>query len=416
MIERWCLLGLVVLGACQPPPMRLRFKLTDGDAYKCIGDTGTETTDCSDISLACKGVLSVRVVKPSDPEIPFAYVCKQLSGAQNKLCSIAGVDLPLPSKPIEEQVLEIQMAVFQKDELESDADGNPICPRVDFAADGFPKPNVTCSETDPGGCPARPAVAGRAFYYPGDEETVVELGCTDPSRLNAPECTGATSISVTTAINDFDTTVSVGPIVADRLTVSLGEPRLNASGFYDLTPTFTRPLARVGVGTTWSGEIVDLELQNTYCIEVFEDVAQATRSLTCRSLAPLPKPITRLDGSGIRLDKNTLAGILTAIGTTSFPDQGLVVGVVLSPTTGAPVAGATVTPSCAPGCTIKYLGTDRKSLVVGTQVTSSNGIFISTDAPYPATFGGPGGTMELGGLVEGKVTIVVLQGSMTTGM
>jgi len=405
VIRSGLLVAIGLLAACDPPPLTLRFSLTDGDSYRCTGDTGQDTTSCSDITMLCTGVLSVRIVPPDHPEFPYTSVCKVLSGAQGKLCSIAGVDLPPPAMPVPEQTLEVQMAVFNRHDLPVDGDGNPICPRIEYAADGFPAPQEPCSSSDdPNGCVARPAVAGRAYYHPGDEETVVELGCIELSRLTS--CSGPTSVDVFATVNDFDTVVPVGETTADRLTVSIGEPKLTDS-YYALTTTF--PLNRSGSAPpTWSGIGTGFSPQASYCLEVFEDVPQATRALTCTDTLK-----SRIDITGYLLARSTLSQILAALGKPIFPDEGLVVGVVLD-RFNRPVANAEVKGSLA-NTEIKYLSADRMSL--GTTATSTNGIWISTNAPYNSTFvwTTPPTVSAFGGLVEGKVTIVVLQQSTNAG-
>jgi hypothetical protein len=404
---------VTALAACETPPLSLRFTLTDGDSQQCIADTGNETTSCDDVTMACKGVLSVRIVPPNQPLFPYVYVCEPLVGAQNKLCAIAGVDLPQPNKPVPEQVLEVQMAVFSQDSLIAaglrDADGNFECPLVDFAANGLPEPAVDCTD---GLCPVRPAVGGRAFYYPGDEKTVIKLGCTEQSLLTAETCKGPSIIEAIATVNDFDTWVPIASTTADRVTVSIGEPKMNQDGTYSLTSTL--PLARIGAAgvPTWGAE-VDFMPQTTLCVEVFEDAPQTTRALVCREVGV--KDRERIDITGALLSRTTLTDILTAMNKTIFPDTGLVVGVVLNQFN-QPVTGANVMPSCAPpNCTVQYLSADRKTLSA-TGGTSSNGIWISTNTPYGTTFSWSGQVQPAyGGIVQGKVTIVVLQESAPIG-
>lgn len=408
-MSRYLALALVVLAACDLPPFKLKFRLTAGDAQKCIGDRDIPTTDCSDVTMTCDAVLSVRVVPPSQPEFPYISLCEPLVGAQDKLCSIAGVNLPPPNRPVPEQVLEVQMAVFPRDALSTDADGKLICPRVEFAANGLPETSLDCTN---GGCPVRPAVGGRAFYYPGDEETVVELGCTDLQLLRGQTCEGPAATELIATVNDFDTWVQVASTTADRLTVSFGEPKGDLDNGYSLVSAL--PLARAGSTSvpTWGGSL-DKPPQNPYCIEVFEDVPQATRSLVCRQLGG--QDLTNIDAVGALLSKTTLTDILRAKGRTTFPEQGLVVGTILN-RFNQPVASSIVTPSCPVGktCTIEYLSADRQSFT--TDHTSSTGIWISTNAPFGTTFEWSGQVMPgFGGLVQGKVTIVVLQESAQIG-
>lgn len=410
---RWLALAALVLVACDTPPLTLRIRLTDGDAQQCISsENGNATTDCSKINMICDGVLSLRIVPPNQPEVPYVYMCTDLVG-QPDLCSIAGPSLEQAMVPVPEQVLEIQLAVFERTSLEKDADGNYICPRVEFAANNLPETADTCFESDPSLCPARPAVGGRAYYYPGDEKTVVELGCTDLSLLNGPACVGTNLIDVTATVNDFDTWVPVSATAAQRLTVSIGEPRADLSNLYTLTGT--QPLAgpSSNVPPSWSSAL-DFSPESYYCVEVFEDIPQATRALVCRAITG-KESTEGIKMTGALLSKDTLDDVLTALGKPSFPITGLVVGVVLDEFN-RPMSGVKVSAVCGPSetCTVQYLSADRTALTSDT--TSANGIWISQDAPFGTLFQRSGTVQPtFGGLVQGKVTIVVLQESAMIG-
>lgn len=404
---------IVLVAACDSPVLRLRFALTDGAVYECISSRdGNATTDCSEINMICDSVLSIRIVPPNQLDFPYVTVCEAPPPRPpTTLCSIASITLPQPTVPIPEQVLEVQIAIFKRETLKRDADGKFICPRVEFAANNLPKPAVACFESDPSQCPARPAVAGRAYYYPGDEETVVSLGCTDLSLLNGPACVSTNTLPATATVNDFDTWVPVSAPTAARLTVSIGEPRPDQNNLFTLTGTQPLMGPSSGVPPTWSGDLSAVP-QNYYCVEVFEDIPQATRSVVCRQVPPM---FSRIDIVGALLSKDTLDDILGALDTPVFPGTGLVVGVVLDEFNN-PIAGAKVTPTCGSSqtCTVRYLSADRTTLT--TDGTSSNGIWLSTDAPFGTLFSRQGQIQTVfGGLVQGKVTIVVLQESAPVG-
>ena len=402
-------IACATLAACEPPPLTVRLRLASGNTQPCISETsGVATGVCEDFPTYptnCQPVLGIRIVPPDAPEFPYALLCKPLPG--RTLCSIAGEDLPQPTVRVPERVLEIQMAVFERSTLATDEFGDPICPRVEFAANGFPVAQESpCEEADAAACPARPALGGRAFYYPGDEETIVTLGCTDLLLLNGQSCRGEELIQVTATVNDFDNPVPVGATLANRLSVSIGEPEDIGIGH---ALTDTTPLEQTGnAPPAWRTEI-GTPFETSFCLEVFEDVPQATRSLLCRN-----KPQSEqdaIDVTGWYLAKGTLDAILTALfGSATFPAQGLVVGVVLDQV-GRPVEGTIVRATCQttdPPCTIEYLSADRTSLKM--DGTSVNGIFLSRDAPYRSHFYRTVQPAEVfGGLVQGKVTIVVLQ-------
>ncbi|MGE5182268.1 MAG: hypothetical protein ACM31C_09405 [Acidobacteriota bacterium] len=398
-------LAIVVLGALaacgDPPPLQLKYTLsTKGQA--CYAANGSAAQSCSDVAMLCKAVLSVRIISPSDPSTPFVSQCVPVIGRPD-LCSIAGIDLPPPTVKIPSQTLEVQVAVYVDSDLDHDpVTSDPICPTdLQFTPEGLP------AEATPS-----PAIGGRAFYHPGDTETVVALGCTDEPAIQDPKCVNQDTVAVTATVDDFDTEVAVPPTLADQLNVLVGEPQpvtIGATTAYELSPTQTRPLDRTVTGPTpaW-GASVDLKLQATACLEVLEDVPQATPSVTCKRLPSLG--VQQLNLGGVRLAKTTLDQILAALPShpTQFPAQGLVVGIVLDQL-GNPVANAQVTvddPS-NPMASALALSENRQQVLAG--ATTSNGIFISTDAGYGSMFSvGTRGT-AFGGLVAGKVTTVVLQ-------
>lgn len=403
---------LALLAGCDLPPLSLRFAITDGESQTCTGDTGNLTTSCQDITMLCDAVLSIRIVPPNDPSVPYVSVCKPLTGAQHKLCAIAGIDLPDPAVPIPEQVLEVQMAVFPASAVSTDPEtGELICPPVEYAANGLPIQALpVCDDLDPTSCPQVPAIGGRTFYHPGDVETVVDLGCTDLRKLQDElTCEGIQRINVTASVNDFDDVVSsVIRSVADRLTVEVGEPK-PATPTYVLNPTDSRELVRTESTTpSWSVELTDLMLKDNVCLQVLEDGAQSTSTLTCRAY----DDSDAVDLAGIYLSKTTLNQILTAIGKAgAFPDEGLVVGVVIDEFF-APLPNVAV--SCG-GCSIQYLNADKTGTVPN--ATSTSGIFVSDKAQFGTGFTIPSTVLRpvLGGQVEGKVTIVIIQDKLPIG-
>ena len=407
-------LVLLLLAACgDPPPMTLKFTVTQGDVQACVGSTGTKAMSCSDVTLLCDSYVSIRIFAPGDPTAPFVSACKPLAeGTTNKtLCSIAQVDLPAPANPVKAQTLEVDMAVYPKNKLAKNAQGDYECPAAKFGADDFPvAATEPCTDPDPSVCPPDPAIGGRAFYHAGDTETLVTLGCTNLAALEDRTCAGQSTLAVTASVNDFDTAVSVSPTTADGLLVSVGEPTFAGSlNEYQLQPAQTHLLSRATIGPvpSWQGDF-DLTLMDAACIEVLEDGAATTPALTCtNNVSPNP-----LDLPGIRLSQRTLAQVLGAIGQTTFPDQGLVVGIALD-SFGAPLQGVTITPSTTGSFTptIEYLDLTRTGTVSGS--TSASGVWVSENAPFNTVFTGAAatGTAQpgFGGLVHQKVNVVVMQ-------
>jgi hypothetical protein len=357
--------------------------------------------------MSCAAVVSIRVFNPNTPTSPVISVCQELMMASNPtLCEIAQVTLPPPASPVQAQTLEVEILVYPKNKLELDTvTHTPICPAmVDIGIDGFPTPSLVPCMPD-GPCDATPAVGGIAFYHPGDPETVVELGCADLKLLNDPVCTGATT-PITASVTDFDTLVSVPGSLAPNLAVTVGKPDTESLGtsfigLLDLTLDATTTPA-------WSGLIADRPAIT--CIQV-DEPGVAARTDTVRCKEPVTGDQTPNDFVGTRLAKATLDNIVAVLGLPAVPDVGLVIGIVLDDH-GNPAGGlqvnASVTGSFIP--TIQYLSANRQS--VGGTVTSAGGIFISQNAPFGTEFSATQGSetaTAVGGLIVGKVTIVVLQ-------
>ena len=414
-------LGVIALvAACSDPTFALRFRVTQGSEAACLNASGQQVTTCSDVTMLCRAVVSIRIFSPNDPTSPYISVCKELTGQPN-VCSIAGVDLPQPPIPVNGQTLEIQMAVYPLNKITTDPNtGDLQCPTgVAFDARGFPVESVQpCMPGDLGNCPPSPAIGGVAFYHPGDAETIVDLGCTDLAQLNDPTCTGESEVKVTAVVDDFDTDVSVQSSVADHLSLYMGDPiatiASDTTTHYQL-PLGVNPLTRsTGTSPSWSGTVT--EPFTSECVQVLEDVAGATTTVRCQ---PFPTTPPSIDATGTRLTKESLAEIVQALGLVDFPDDGLVIGVVLDPL-GNPVQNLQVVSSAG---TVSYLSADRHSVTMTS--TSSNGIFMSQDTPY-ADAGGAISTFRTstmlqsttgyGGLIDRKATIVILQFQMPQGM
>jgi hypothetical protein len=384
----------VALAACSTPDLKIVFTVADGNFGPACG-----AVDCTEVPMACESVLHLRVQRPSDPTAPLVSVCTEVRPNNTQdLCAIGQVDLPPTRLPRE--TLEIQITVWPLDMLLDPDTGRPDCGKggpIEFdAAMGFPVPVL-------GGM--NPAFGGRAFYQPGDEETVVTLGCVDVGSINEASCVGGADIQVTATVGDFENLpFSVSPTVGDRLLVSIGEP-IPFEGRHQLAPANLHALERTVDGPTpvWSGG-VDRRFASTACIQVFEDVGQATSSLRCRNVLSLDNEI---DLPGVRLPKTTLDGVLAALSMTSFPREGLTIGIVLDHV-GNPAANRTIFPTQG---TIEYLDPTRTALAPGSTTTSS-GMFVSRDAPYGTVFttSQVNQTINaLGGRVNDKVTVVILQ-------
>ncbi len=412
---------IALLAACSTPPLKLEFAVSDSPAESCGAAT------CAGIQMKCDAVVSIRILDPNDPSAPYISQCQLVSFDRTRdLCSLS--KLTLDQTPLPEQTLEVQVVVYPATDIPTDPMTNDlICPTekegLTFdVATGFPSGPIQMQDpADPTHMfEIEPAIGGRAFYHKGDSETVVTLACNDLAALNDNTCLGANSVSVTATIDDFDPPLNpVSTTVASNLTVRIGEPQFESSGSgqYVLSPTDARLLDETVISPPAWGANIDLKFQQTACLEVLEDGAMATATLTCK---PVATGTQSVDITGFRLSASLLDEILAALGNPmGILDDGLVIGVVYDDAD-AFAANQVITATAADGqtcstCTIEYLAGDRGSIVPGGTKTSSSGIFVSRDAPFGTTFStpntpqaAPGTITAIGGLVVGKVTIVVL--------
>ena len=384
--------AVLALAACQAPNARLIYEVANGTAQSC------GSASCADVKIPCESVISIRILRPDDPTAPLHTICEPLRLNVNKdLCSIAAVDLADEPLELPKETLEVQVLIWNKVDATDPETGELDCGRYDIefdAVDGFP---IAHSPT--------PAIGGHTFYHAGDEEIRVTLGCTDLPALQ--RCTAETPLAVTATVESFENIgVLVSPNEGSRLAVDIGEPTVKgAATVHSLEPgeTVTLDMRVVGVVPIWNAD-VELELVDIACVQVLENSAQATATLSCDDNR-IPPTSPMLDMRAFSLPKPTLDQVLSALGLSQFPPSGITIGIVVDASLGVPIAGETV---MAPGGTIRYLSADRSS-VGGTQTTAS-GIFVSLDAPLGTPFSVEGGLAErAGGRVQGKVTLVVLE-------
>ncbi|HET7501702.1 MAG TPA: hypothetical protein VFK02_11880 [Kofleriaceae bacterium] len=348
--------------------------------------------------------MSIRIIDP--PEEDESHVklsqCIEVIPTHNmNLCGVGSVELDPKPLPVED--LEVQIALYPTNVIEFDPmSGNPICPgKVQYAgATGFP---VEQAPT--------PALGGRTYYHPGDQTVTVTLGCTDLAAINT-SCSGSDSVTVTATVEDFNSQFRVtDEDLVNQLQVSVGEPSVQ-NGAYAFTVEDTVQLSRRDDrGPAWGGD-VRLSFDNYTCLEVLQTAAQTTATVTCK-LATRDSPIGLV---GQWMNTKQLDAILAAInnGSQDFPPQGLTVGIVVDPID-TPVAGAVVAARMPTAqYQVNYLSKDATA-------TDATGIFVARTAPFGTEFStdlmvnaSSQHLTAIGGLISGRVTVVVLRPSGPT--
>lgn len=388
----------LVLAACEQPNARLTFTISDNPATNC------GSTSCRDIPMPCDAVISIRIIDPDDP-VPVKAPCEVLPSSSRKdACPIESAtlgDMPLTLKS---KTYEFQIVVWPRAEVEVlDADGNPTgqydCAKHDVKFDaiyGFPVAQ------DPA-----PALGGHAFYHPGDDEIRVELGC--PNLESLKTCIPELDVEFSTSVRYFDTlNLFVQTQQGKDLSIAVGEPALrDGDAVYSLKDDDlhkmkldeSNPFGAL-FKATFPSDFIDIA-----CVQTFLPIAQSTATVKCSTENVPPVESSLLLPYSVLLPKATLDGILLAMGT-SFPVNGMTIGVVVDKSF-APLANETVETSSP--ATIRYLSEDRTNLVAPR--TSSNGVFVSTDAEFKTRFSVPGAPEEIGGRIKNVVTIVVIQKS-----
>ncbi|MBA3464239.1 MAG: hypothetical protein H0T46_30065 [Deltaproteobacteria bacterium] len=357
--------------------------------------------------------MSIRIIDPADRVSPYLSQCVEvLPNVKEDMCALRRVVLEQTPIPIRD--LEVQVALFPESMIRMDpSTGEPICPAgTEYdAVNGFP---IASQDA--------PAVGGRAFYQPNDEFVLVPLACANLDLVSG--CDGPGAVEISAQVNDFDSRVTFnGP-----MTVSVGEP-VPAAEFYTL-PTSRLQTLEPAPGQTWAGGVDD-PFMGFACLAVLDDAPQSTTTLVCReataadTLVTWPNPsdaaLGKRASAGVRLSKAALDQLLAALSMPSFPEHGLTIGLVLD-RNGDAVPNQMVTAtapmgSTRPPPTVQYFSFDR-SMVGGTRTTGS-GVWASTDAEFGTTFTATSGVglpvSRIGGQIDGRVTIVVLQFGIGTG-
>jgi hypothetical protein len=375
--------------ACSTPTPQIVLDLAGPPTQACPGD-------CASIPLPCDAVMSIRIVDPgADPGDQNARFLDQcvpvLPDKDNTICALNSVNLE--TRPIPVRDLAVQIAVFPGSAVRIDpGNGKLVCPDVAYSsATGFPIEQAFA-----------PVLGRQVFYHPGDTTVDVKLGCTDLSAAQAGAvCHNPAAGAATATVLGFDTQVPVpvGPGgTADSLFVWSGEPRI-FDGSYLLHPTDVVAMHLDDNGTPhWTAETAQA-FDRYACVEVLEDVAQTVATLHCAPVADLPAELT-----GYWIRRDALQPILKTAASVlgdQVLDSGLTIGLVVD---GSAIGVGGVAVRTSSPARITYLSKDA----IGSDATFASGIFVSDDAPFGTTFSAPGARPAIGGVVAGKVTIVVL--------
>lgn len=393
-------LAALIAGCQKSPedlgPFAIRFEFDQRDGSSCPSQS------CDDYGMRCGATLGIRIHDVSDDERIVADACIGVAPAAT-LCGLGNVTSPTFFN-IPPHRLRIEASAWRPEVLEADPDLEGDCPDERL----FDVRGVPLATFQP-----RPAFAGAAYFDAGSDVDValIPLSCTEPDQLDQDDCGLIATTSIRVTADDIETALDITTEQAQNLTVGLAEPRAVPDGdggtVYVIDSSNTIPLTQeAGPIPSFSGQ-TDQSLEGDVCSVLLELTPQSTASVTCRRLAAGDDQI---DVRGVLVSVDTLDQVLAAMGSTSFPPEGLVVGRVVDHT-GAPLSNVTVTPSAG---SVDYLSADRSALIGND--TSASGLFIARDVPFGATWtaihSGDGRREDgavRGGLVQGKVTALLIR-------
>ncbi len=391
---KYLLVGVVVTGlaGCGNPQPQLLIDFA-GKAPQSCG-----TSECKDVPLTCDAVMGIRIFDTKNHDQPLHEQCDLIPpNRDNNLCAYRTINMDAVDLPVED--LEIQVTVYPLSRVAYDPTTKKYTcpPAVEYGrATNLP---VEQAPT--------PGLGGRTFYHPGDKDVTVVLGCTDLAAINSdPSCVAKDGTQITATVSDFSTRQAIepGPHGTDLLRVAIGEPRA-LDTTYVLNPVDEIELKLVDHSTppSWTAK-VDQMFSKYICLDVLEFGAEVTPVLQCTTV----DDGSQVDLRGIRLNRSELRNVVQALNNaniTSFPDDGLTIGIVLDQ---ASAGAADYVVDTGQQGTVTYLAGPT---TLGGSKTSKTGIFVSTDAPFGTRFTTTGERptrSAIGGKVAGKVTVVIL--------
>jgi hypothetical protein len=395
-------LVLGLAGACNQAPVDLG-PFTIQPLLDTRPGSGCDSATCEDYGMSCGAVVSIRILDTEDDDRIVGSSCQTVQ-PDDTLCGLSNLNRGTFFN-IPPHHLRIELAAWREEVLVDDPVLAGDCPDDDiFDLRGAPLTTYA----------PQPAFAGADYYdaSDGSDSTAeVRLACTDPGQLDEVECSMGSSTEVAVQVDDVQTALDISPEQAANLSVGAAVPRavpddgggthhvIEAGDTFMLTPQ-PGPVPRFTGSTS-------RELGTTVCAVVLDLAPQSTTAVTCSTVEAGADPLAL---RGTLVANETLEPILDAMGETSFPEDGLVVGRVFDHT-GVPLGEVAITPEAG---TVEYLAADLSS--IGGSQTASSGFFIARDVPFGTAWSAMhtgDGRAQVGtpnaGLVRGKVTALIIR-------
>lgn len=386
------LVTCLALAACGGDPDSFALHLS----WRTEGSMPCPAATCRSMELLCDATVSVRVIDAADPARVYVDRCLPLDAADD-LCGLSA--LPLGGDEVPTTAVRVQVSIWPRDAV-----GDQCPTQVSYDLQGLPQllGNV-------------PAIGGEQLTRVGDSIVDVALACPNIDALASDVCLAGRPVKVGAGVDDFADGRSVDQATADYLILSAGEPMetsTEAGGTqWELLPTALSQLVP-DTGSrgdpAWTG-VLEPAVEDVICLEVLHRT-EGTPTVSCRSM---PSAVRSVDLDGGYVPPALRDRVLTAIGLTALPPEGLVVGRVVD-RNGAPVPGMSV--EASPPATAVYISGDGTRIEAGLDETSVSGLFVSDDAapstlwtaignsPAPV----PASRPAIGGRIRGHLTVVEL--------
>jgi hypothetical protein len=365
-------------------------------SWRTEGSMPCPAATCRSMELLCDATVSVRIIDAADPSRIYVDRCLPLDAADD-LCGLSA--LPLGGEEVPNTAVRVQVSIWPRAAV-----GDQCPAQVSYDLQGLPQllGNV-------------PAIGGEQLVRLGDDDIDVALACPNIDALASDACLAGRPVKIGAGVDDFAQGRSVDQATADYLILSAGEPmeRLTEDGGteWELRPTALSQLVPEAGGRgdpAWTGAL-DPAVEDVLCLEVLHRT-EGTPTATCRSM---PSAVRSVELDGGYVPPALRDRVLTAIGLSALPPDGLVVGRVVD-RNGAPVPGMSVLAS--PPASAVYISGDGARIEADLDETSTSGLFVSTDAAFGtlwSVYGNspapvPASRPAIGGRIRGHLTVVEL--------